>query len=183
MSKISQRRALLLAALVPALLLAGCSASNNTQAMKGAAVPTDMDSMSPGDSPDTTDSGEASPSGTGEGGGEPQSAVQGFFSALKSGNVDQVVSAFADDGMAAVDGQATAEGSQAIRSLFQKQLQGANGMGDATHTVGDTKTAGDDDAIVTATSKQGNKNLRELFVLTRNGGEWKISQFMNNRAS
>ncbi|MEV4174226.1 MULTISPECIES: YybH family protein [unclassified Nonomuraea] len=189
MSKISQRRALLLAAIVPALLVAGCSAGSNTQAMKGAAspgTPTDMDSMPPEEtdtsSPEATDTGEATPTETGAG-GQAQSAVQGYFNALKSGNVDQVVSSFADDGIAAVDGEATAEGSQAIRTLFQKQLQGANDMGKATHTIDEARTAGSDDAIVRSTSKQGGDNYRELFVLTRDGGEWKIAQFMNNQAS
>ncbi|GAA2216168.1 hypothetical protein GCM10009850_116370 [Nonomuraea monospora] len=186
MSKISQRRALLLAAIVPALLVAGCSAGNNTQAMKGAAspgTPTDMDSMSPEEtdtSPDATDT--ASPTDTAGGGGQAQSTVQGFFSALKSGNVDQVVSSFSDDAVAAVNGQATAEGSQAIRTLFQKQLQG-NGMKQATHTIDESRTAGDADAIVRSTSKQGSDNYRELFVLTKDGEDWKISQFMNNKAS
>jgi ketosteroid isomerase-like protein len=185
MSKISQRRALLLAAIVPALLVAGCSAGNNTQAMKGAAspgTPTDMESMSPGEtdtSPDATD--EASPTDT-AGGGQAQSAVQGFFSALKAGNVDQVVNSFSDDAVAAVNGQPTAEGSEAIRTLFQKQLQG-NGMKQATHTIDESRTAGDTDAIVRSTSKQGSDNYRELFVLTKDGEEWKISQFMNNKAS
>ncbi|MGW3343547.1 nuclear transport factor 2 family protein [Nonomuraea rubra] len=182
MSKISQRRALLLAAIVPALLVAGCSAGSNTQAMKGAAspdTPTDMDSPPAEDSPDVTDT--ASPTDT-AGGGQPQSAVQGFFSALKSGNADQVANAFSDDAVAAVNGQPTAEGSQAIRTLFQKQLQG-NGMKQATHTIDESRTAGDTDAIVRSTSKQGNDNYRELFVLTKDGEEWKISQFMNNKAS
>ncbi|WP_084772052.1 YybH family protein [Nonomuraea candida] len=184
MSKISQCRALLLAAIVPALLVAGCSSGNNTQAMKGAAspgTPTDMDSMSPGDT-DSSPTDTGSPTDT-AGGGEAQAAVQGFFDALKSGNVDQVVNSFSDDAVAAVNGQPTAEGAQAIRALFQKQLQGANGMKQAEHTVEETRNAGSDDAIVRATSKQGDNNLRELFVLTREGEDWKISQFMNNRAS
>ncbi|MEV4563888.1 nuclear transport factor 2 family protein [Nonomuraea sp. NPDC049419] len=172
MSKISQRRALLLAAIVPALLVAGCS--GNTQAMKGAASPTDMDSMAPDTSPD--DSPEASP-----GGGQAETAVQGFFDALKSGDVDQVTDTFADDAVVLLAGQPTAEGGEAIKSLFQKQLQGGNGMKQATHTIDETRTAGPDDAIVRATSKQGNDNMRELFVLTKEGEEWKISQFMNNK--
>ncbi|MEU8357466.1 nuclear transport factor 2 family protein [Nonomuraea sp. NPDC048882] len=173
MTKISQHRALLLAAVVPALLIAGCSA--NTQAMKGAAspgTPTDMDSMSPG---------TASPSDT-AGGSQAESAVQGYFNALKSGNLDQVVSSFADDAVVAVDGQATAEGSQAIRALFQK-LQGSQDMKQATHTIDQSRTAGDQDAFVRSTSKQGDDDYRELFLLSKDGEEWKISQFMNNQAS
>jgi ketosteroid isomerase-like protein len=174
MSKIFQRRALLLAAIVPTLLVAGCSA--NTQAMKGAASPPgDMDSMSPEQT-----STEATPGAT-EGGGEAQTAVQGFFTALKSGNVDQIVNKFTDDAVVAVNGQPTAEGSQAIRSLFQK-LSGNNNMKQATHTIDETQMAGADNAIVRSSSKQGDKNLRELFVLMQEGGDWKISQFMNNQA-
>ncbi|MGW4792671.1 YybH family protein [Nonomuraea sp. NPDC004297] len=186
MSKISHRRALLLAAIVPALLVAGCSAGNNTQAMKGAAnAPTDMDSMSPEESgmesPETTETGEATPTETGAG-GEAQTAVQGFFTALKSGNLDQVVNSFSDDAMVAVNGQATAEGGTAIRTLFQKQLQG-NGMGQATHKIEESRPLGDEDASVFATSKQGNDNFRELFVLMKDGGAWKISQFMSNKGA
>ncbi|MEV5897637.1 nuclear transport factor 2 family protein [Nonomuraea fuscirosea] len=180
MTKIPQHRALLLAAIVPALLLAGCSANN--QAMKGAAspgTPTDMDSMSPG----TTDTatGEASPSGT-AGGSQAESAVQGYFNALKAGNLDQVVSSFSDDAVVAVNGQATAEGSEAIRTLFQK-LQGSDDMKQAKHTIDESRTAGDQDAFVRSTSKQGDDDYRELFLLTKDGEEWKISQFMNNQAS
>nr|SBO99313.1 hypothetical protein BN4615_P8829 [Nonomuraea gerenzanensis] len=138
--------------------------------------------MSPEESPEATDTAEASPTDTAGGGGQAQSAVQGFFNAVKSGNVDQVVNSFSDDAVAAVNGQATAEGSQAIRTLFEKQLQG-NGMKQATHTIDESRTAGDADAIVRSTSKQGNDNYRELFVLTKDGDEWKISQFMNNKAS
>ncbi|SEG39821.1 conserved hypothetical protein [Nonomuraea solani] len=185
MSKISQRRALLLAALLPALLVSGCTAGDSTQAVKGAglASPTDMDS---GMSPDETSTDGASPSDTGtEGGpgGQARAVVQGYFNALKSGNVDQVVSAFADDAMVAMDGQATAEGADKIRSLFQKELQGANEMAQGTHTIEEPRTLGGDDAVVTATSKQGDDDYRELFLLSRDGGEWKIAQFMNNQAN
>jgi ketosteroid isomerase-like protein len=197
MSKISQRRALLLAAIVPVILVGGCSAGGgNTQAMKGAAspgTPTDTGSMLPEEtdtgsaSPTDTGMDSASPSATDTGGGggaggQARAVVQGYFSALKSGNVDQVVSAFADDAVVAVDGEATAEGTQAIRTLFQGQLQGSNDQAQATHTIDEARTAGSEDAIVRSTSKQGDETRRELFILSKDG-EWKISQFMNNQAS
>jgi ketosteroid isomerase-like protein len=197
MSKISQRRTLLLAAIVPVILVAGCSATgNNTQAMKGAAspaTPTDTGSMSP----DETDTGTASPTDTGmesaspsmtesgAGGvaGQARTVVQAFFTALKSGNVDQVVSSFAGDAVVALDGQPTADGTQAIRSLFQKQLKGSNDMGKGTHTIDEARAAGSDDAIVRSTSKQGSDTYRELFILSKDAGQWKISQLMNNKAA
>ncbi|TMR16749.1 nuclear transport factor 2 family protein [Nonomuraea turkmeniaca] len=190
MSKISQRRALLMAAIIPAMLVAGCAAGGSgTQAMKGAAAsPTDMPTDMPTDdmmSPEETDTASptgtdtASPTDTAGGADQPRSAVQGFFDALKSGNVDQVVGAFADDAVVAVDGEATAKGTQAIRTLFQGQL---DEMKQATHTIEEDRTLGSEDAVVRATSKQGGDNLRELFLLSQDGGEWKISQFMNNQA-
>jgi ketosteroid isomerase-like protein len=179
MSTISQRRALLMAAIIPAMLLAGCAAGGSgTQAMKGAASPATPteDMMSPPEeTPTETDATDtASP-----GAAEPRAAVEGFFNALKSGNLDQVAGAFADDAMVAVDGQATAEGTDAIRTLFQGKL---NEMKQATHTIEEDRTLGTEDAVVTATSKQGQANLRELFLLSKDGEQWKISHYMNNQA-
>ncbi|TMR96742.1 YybH family protein [Nonomuraea basaltis] len=186
MSKISQRRALLLAAIVPAMLVAGCAAGgNSSQAMKGAASPmTPTDTMmSPDDTdmspPIGTDTGTASPTETG-GAGQARSVVQGFFDALKSGNADQAAGKFADDAVVALDGEPTAKGSDAIAKLFKDRLQDMKGQ---THTIEESRAAGGDNAIVRATSKQDDEESRELFVVTRNGGEWKISQFMSNQAA
>ncbi|MFC4006725.1 YybH family protein [Nonomuraea purpurea] len=175
MSKISQCRALLLVAIVPAVLVAGCSGST-TQAMKGAAspaTPTDTGSMSPGET------GMESPTSTG-GAGQAQTAVQNFFNAMKSGNVDQIVGSFSNDAVVAWAGQPTAEGTAAIRKLFQDK---AKSMAQATNTIDESKELGTEDAVVRATSKTADKNFRELFLLSQAGGDWKISQFMNNQSS
>ncbi|MFB9202786.1 YybH family protein [Nonomuraea spiralis] len=195
MSKISQRRALLLAAIVPVVLVAGCSAGSNTQAMKGEASPaTPTDTMM---TPSETETGMESPTETMTGtetasptgtatmapATQPRAAVQNYFDALKGGNVEQVVGTFTDDAVVAMDGEATATGAQAIRTLFQKQLQDGNDLKSATHTIDETRTIGGKDAIARSTSKQGDTNYRELFVLTQEGGHWLISRFMNNQAS
>ncbi|TDD39376.1 nuclear transport factor 2 family protein [Nonomuraea terrae] len=173
MSKNSQRRALLLAAIVPALLVAGCSAGT-TQAMQGVASPVPPTEMeSPGMSPDMSPTDQAPAT-------DPRTAVQNYFSALKSGNVDQVVDSFADDAVVAWDGEPTAEGTQAIRRLYQQQ---AEGQKEATHTIDEARTAGNENGVVRATSKQDNETHRELFVLTQDGGEWKISELMTNQQS
>ncbi|NRQ38247.1 SnoaL-like domain-containing protein [Nonomuraea sp. NN258] len=201
MSKIFQRRALLLAAIIPAaVLVAGCSAGG-TQAMKGVAspaTPTEGDTMMTPEETGTDDMGTASPTGTdeetgtespsptgtGEGAaGDPRQAVQAYFDALKAGNVNQVVNSFSDDAVAAVAGQATATGTQAIRTLVQKQIQGNQNQASATHTIDESRTAGDSDGFVRSTSKMGNDTFREFFVLTQDGGQWKIDRFMNNKAS
>ncbi|MEQ4725467.1 nuclear transport factor 2 family protein [Nonomuraea sp. B19D2] len=188
MSKIFLRRGLLLAAVVPALLAAGCAAGGNgTQAMKGAASPaTPTEETSPtetetdGESPEETGNESATPTDTGA--GLPRSAIEDFFSALKSGNLDQVVGAFASTAVVELDGAATAESSEAIRGLFQKRLQ-AGGERQATHTVEDVRTIGDKNAVVRSTSKAGNRTHREMFLLMKDGAEWKISELMNNQPS
>ncbi|MEW9549579.1 nuclear transport factor 2 family protein [Nonomuraea sp. NPDC050783] len=194
MSTISLRRSFLLAAVVPALLVAGCAGGGDSQAMKGAASPatptdsmmspeetgTDLDSGSP--SATGTDMGTSTPSGTG-GGGQARSVVEGYFSALKSGNVNQVVGAFADDAVVAMEGEATATGANAVRTLFQDRLKGSKGLSQATHTIEEASDLGGEHAVVRSRAKQGNNDLRELFLLVREGGQWKISQFMNNKAS
>ncbi|MEV0229638.1 nuclear transport factor 2 family protein [Nonomuraea sp. NPDC050786] len=190
MSKIFQRRGLLLAAVVPAFLVAGCAVGGNgTQAMKGAAAsPTEetTEETSPGETetgePEETISEGATPTATSSGAGLPRSAVEDFFSALKSGNLDQVVGAFASTAVVELDGAPTAESPDAIRALVQKVLQGGSAK-QATYTVDDVRTIGDKDAVVRSTSKSGNSTHRELFLLMKDGAEWKITELMNNKPS
>lgn len=174
MSKVFQRWALLPAAIVPVLLVAGCDVGGDrTQAMKAAATPT---------GPYT---GSASPTATATAtsAGQPRGAVESYFNALKAGNVDQIVSEFAADAVVEIDGEATAEGTKAIRSLYQQQLQGATDLVSAVHSIVDVRTVSGENAVVRSGSKQGEARFRELFLLGKVGGKWKISEFMNNQSS
>jgi ketosteroid isomerase-like protein len=94
-----------------------------------------------------------------------------------------VAKTFADDAVAAVAGQPTATGTDAIQDVFKKQIDRPGNHAQATHNIDEARMAGDNDAIVRSTSKVGDKNMRELFVVSKDGGEWKISRFMNNNAS
>ncbi|MET7328068.1 nuclear transport factor 2 family protein [Nonomuraea sp. NPDC005650] len=166
MSKVFQRRALLPAAIVPALMVAGCATGGDrTQAMKAVATV----------SPTATATATAA--------GRPRAAVESYFNALKSGNVDQIVGAFAANAVVEVDGEATAQGVRAIRGLYQQQLHGATDLLSAKHKIEDVREVGAEGAVVRSTSKQGDANYRELFVLTKEGGKWKISEFMNNQSA
>ncbi|MEW1842067.1 nuclear transport factor 2 family protein [Nonomuraea angiospora] len=174
MSKVFQRWALLPAAIVPVLLVAGCDVGgDSTQAMKAAVTPTGPYTAS------------ASPTGTATAtaAGHPRGAVESYFNALKAGNVDQIVSAFARDAVVEIDGEATAEGTRAIRNLYQQQLHGATDLLSATHSIVDVRTVGGENAVVRSGSKQGQSRFRELFLLGKEGGKWKISEFMNNQSS
>ncbi|MEU6779537.1 nuclear transport factor 2 family protein [Nonomuraea angiospora] len=171
MSKVFQRWALLPAAIVPVLLVAGCDVGGDrTQAMKAAVTPT---------GPYTS----ASPTGTATAAGQPRGAVESYFNALKAGSVDQIVSMFAGNAVVELDGEATAEGTKAIRGLYQQQLQGATDLASATHSIVDVRTVGGENAVVRSGSKQGDARFRELFLLGKEGGKWKISEFMNNQSS
>lgn len=176
MSKVFQRWALLPAAIVPVLLVAGCDVGgDSTQAMKAAVTPTGPYTAS------------ASPTGTATTtattAGHPRGTVESYFNALKAGNVDQIVGAFARNAVVEIDGEATAEGTKAIRSLYQQQLHGATDLLSATHTIVDVRTVSGENAVVRSGSKQGQARFRELFLLGKEGGKWKISEFMNNQSS
>ncbi|MEV5557392.1 YybH family protein [Nonomuraea wenchangensis] len=186
MSKISHRRALLLAAVVPTLLVAGCAAGTDSQAMKGEASPASPTGMmSPEETGTGMESGSpmqtGSPTGT-AGAAQARSTVQNFFDAIKSGNVDKVTSSFSDDAVVALAGKATATGGSAIRSLFQDQLKNKD-MSKATHTIEDSRDLGPQYAVVRARSKQGGDAYRELFLLADQSGQWKITDLMTNKAS
>ncbi|MFI6733177.1 hypothetical protein ACIBI9_09620 [Nonomuraea sp. NPDC050451] len=45
------------------------------------------------------------------------------------------------------------------------------------------RTTGGENAVVRSGSKQGDERFRELFLLGKEGGKWKISGFMNNQSS
>ncbi|MFI7133976.1 nuclear transport factor 2 family protein [Nonomuraea sp. NPDC050153] len=125
----------------------------------------------------------ASPTGTASVAGQPRAAVESYFNALKSGNVDQIVTAFAANAVVEVDGEATAQGIRAIRGLFQQQLHGATDLLSAKHRIEDVREVGAEGAVVRSTSKQGDANFRELFLLTKEGGKWKIFEFVNNQSA
>ncbi|MEU0567835.1 nuclear transport factor 2 family protein [Nonomuraea sp. NPDC005983] len=206
---IFQRRAYLLAAVFPAVLVTGCAASGNGSMRAvgnvSAASPstTTYQYMSPPVSPPGTEpetpgepyesaspyesespyesgspTGTASPSPTTTAvQTTPKGTVQGFFDALKAGSVDQVVNAFASDGVAAVAGEPTAQGTQALRTVFKSKM---SSMKSATPTFDETIT-GSDLAFVRTSTSNAEKG-RQFFILKKSGSDWKIARFMNNKA-
>ncbi|MEV0197500.1 nuclear transport factor 2 family protein [Nonomuraea sp. NPDC050691] len=176
MHKIFQRRSLLLAAVIPALLAAGCAAGGGTEAMGGAASPgaptTDMSSM-PMESGSPTETRMESKD-------TPKGTVQRYFAALKVGSVDAVVALFGPDGLAAVQGSDTAEGTDAIRKLYQQTLTGPQS---GTYTIEEAEKFGDEYAFVRATSEQDSQSTREFFILEKSGDGYKIDRLMSNQAS
>ncbi|MFG1942688.1 hypothetical protein [Nonomuraea sp. NPDC048826] len=173
MSKKYLCRGLLLAMIVPALLTAGCAAGGSGQAMKGAASPaspTGTDTGMP-DSPMPGDSGTASPTGT-EGASSPRAVVEQFYEALESGEADKAAKMFTSDGVAAVQGKETAEGTQALSDAFEgMQVSG-------TPNIEESEAMGKG-AFVSATVDSN----RGFFLLSKDGNSWKIDRFMSNSSS
>jgi ketosteroid isomerase-like protein len=189
MSTTSLRRGILLAAIVPALLTAGCAAGGTGQAMKGAASPpttppdTSTGTGGPTDvSPPPTDTMSPSPSGTmsptgGADAAAPRAVVEEFYSAMADGNTDKAVKLFTPDAVAAVDGEPTAEGAEGLRSLIQGEEDS-----DGSPTI-EEATAVESWAFVRATKGEGADETRAFFVLSKENGNWKIDRYMTNSAS
>ncbi|MCA2219950.1 nuclear transport factor 2 family protein [Nonomuraea aurantiaca] len=123
--------------------------------------------------PSASESGPAAPMTS------PRAAVQAYFDAAKAGEADKAVEAFATDGMAAVEGKPTAQGTDALTTLF-KELFKTKMI--ATHTFDEARVV-DGVAFVRTTSTEGSEKYREFFILKKSGGEWKIERFINNSAS
>lgn len=190
MSTTFLRRGILLAAIVPALLTAGCAAGGTGQAMKGAASPptappdTTTETGAPTDdmSPPATDTMSPSPTGTtsptgGADAAAPRAVVEKFYSALAGGNADEAVKLFTPDAVAAVDGEPTAEGAEGLRSLIQGQEERGGSPAIEEATVVDKW------AFVRATSGEDADQTRAFFILGKQNGDWKISRYMSNSAS
>lgn len=191
MSTTFLRRGILLAAIVPALLTAGCAAGGTGQAMKGAASPptsppdTSMETGTPTTtdmSPTATDTASPSPTDTtsptgGADAAAPRAVVEKFYSAMSAGNADEAVQLFAPDAVAAVDGEATAEGAEGLRSLIQGQEDRGG-----SPTIEESTVAGNW-AFVRASSGEGADEMRAFFVLSKANGDWKIARYMSNSAS
>lgn len=182
----------MLAAVVPALLVTGCAAGGNDMRLMGAAAspmpsesgpsPYESGNMSPMPSesgsmmspePSASESASMAPMTS------PRAAVQAYFDAAKAGEPDKAVEAFATDGMAAAEGKPTAQGTDALTTLFKELFKAKM---TATHTFDETRTIGEV-AFVRTTSTEGTEKYREFFLLKKSGGEWKIERFINNTAS
>ncbi|MEV0593676.1 YybH family protein [Nonomuraea cavernae] len=176
------RKSLLLAAVVVPALLAGCAAGGSTSAMGVASPPTETTSPMPPEnemSPLPTGS-EMSP-GPSESAeqGSPKAAVLAYFEALKAGDADKAVAAYSPEGLAAIQGMKTAEGTDELTKVYKEMLKEKD---TATHKIEEAAATGDW-AFVRASSEKDGQMMREFFILKKTGNEWKIDRYMNNDSS
>ena len=113
--------------------------------------------------------------------------MNNYFDALNASDADKVIGLFTADGKIFASGAPTATGTATLKATFEYVFN--NYTYSLAQTVDEIKIQGNF-AFVTSTSKgsynikSNNKkiedNFRELFILERIKGNWKISQYMYN---
>lgn len=115
--------------------------------------------------------------------------VQEYFNALNASDAGKVVSLFTEDGVLLPSAAPTAEGTEQLKGNYQYVFD--NFTFDLKVTIG-AVTAQKNYAFVRSTSKgtlgikaNGQKveaDFRELFVLHKVKGNWKIATYMYNQS-
>ena len=118
-----------------------------------------------------------------------ETLIRSYFDALNASDVNKVASLFTADGVLLATGAPTASGIDQVKGTFQYVFD--NFKYDLKVTIGDVTVAGKY-AFVSSTSKGSyvvNANgetapdeYRELFVIEKVKGDWKIARYMYNRA-
>ncbi len=118
-----------------------------------------------------------------------EKVVQGYFNALNASDGAKVVSLFTEDGVLLPSAAPTAEGTEQLKGNYKYVFD--NFTFDLKVTIG-AVTVLDNYAFVRSTSKgslgikaNGQKveaDFRELFVLHKVKGTWKIANYMYNQS-
>jgi uncharacterized protein (TIGR02246 family) len=118
-----------------------------------------------------------------------QKTVHDYFSALNASNADKVVSLFAKDGVLLPTGAPTAEGTVQLKGNYDYVFD--NFSFDLKETI-ESVFVFDDYAYVRSTSKGSlliksenqkvTEDFREVFVLKKINGDWKIDTYMYNQS-
>ncbi len=117
-----------------------------------------------------------------------ETLVRSYFDALNASDVNKVASLFTIDGVLFAPGAPTASGIEQVKGTFQYVFD--NFKYSLQVTIGDVTVAGKY-AFVSSTSKgsyvvksngqTAQDEYRELFVIEKLKGEWKIARYMYNR--
>lgn len=118
-----------------------------------------------------------------------ETLIRSYFDALNASDVNKVASLFTADGVLLATGAPTASGIDQVKGTFQYVFD--NFKYDLKVTIGDVTVAGKY-AFVSSTSKgsyvvkangeTAPDEYRELFVIEKVKGDWKIARYMYNRA-
>lgn len=118
-----------------------------------------------------------------------QHTVQAYFKALNEGNVQHIVSVFANEGAVFPTGAPTAIGTEGLTGNYRYVFD--NFGFDLKVTIADIRIK-EDMAMVQSNSKgtvwikandqKLTEEFRELFVLNKVNGTWKIDKYMYNQS-
>ena len=118
-----------------------------------------------------------------------ETLVRSYFNALNASDVNKVASLFTTDGVLLATGAPTASGNDQVKGTFQYVFD--NFKYNLQVTIGDVTVAGKY-AFVSSTSKgsyvvkasgqTAQDEFRELFVIEKVKGDWKIARYMYNRS-
>lgn len=118
-----------------------------------------------------------------------ETLVHSYFDALNASDVNKVASLFTADGVLLATGAPTAAGNDQIKGTFQYVFD--NFKYNLQVTIGDVVVTGKN-AFVSSTSKgsyvvkasgqKADDEYRELFVIEKVSGDWKIARYMYNKA-
>jgi uncharacterized protein (TIGR02246 family) len=114
--------------------------------------------------------------------------VRTYFDALNASDVNKVASLFTEDGVLLAAGAPTAEGIAQVKGTFQYVFD--NFKYSLQVTIGGVAMAGNyafvsstskGSYVVKATGQTAPDEFRELFVIEKVKGDWKIARYMYNR--
>jgi uncharacterized protein (TIGR02246 family) len=115
--------------------------------------------------------------------------VRTYFDALNGSDVSKVASLFTEDGVLLATGAPTASGNEQVKGTFQYVFD--NFKYNLQVTIGDVTVTGKyafvsstskGTYVVKATGQTAPDEYRELFVIEKVKGDWKIARYMYNRS-
>lgn len=111
-----------------------------------------------------------------------------YSDALATTNLDNILSVYTDDAVVLPPGSPTAEGKDAIKTTYEGIF--SNVVLDLKFNIdeivlngdyGFVRTTSSGTALNKATNESGPEENRELFVVQKVNGEWKIARYMFNK--
>jgi len=119
-----------------------------------------------------------------------QAAVAAYFSALDKSDVNDAIGAYTPDAVLTLQGLETAIGIPQLRKAYEDAFKALRFAG--THTYDEVRIYGDEAFVrttsgsqttVLATGEVMQERYREMFILKKVDGRWRIDRYMNNRPS
>ena len=118
-----------------------------------------------------------------------EKVMKNYFDALNASDANKVVSLFTKEGILQANSAPTASGSEQLKGTFDyvfnnftytlaQSIVNVKVEGKMAYVISTSKGS----FIIKASGKKLEDDFRELFVLEKIKGDWKISQYMYNKS-